>query len=338
MSSVIEISSAWKNLLTRAWPLWLLVVAMDLRADMGEPSQVGALRWLTDMRHAVSELNYKGVVAYLKDNQVESFQLFHASKSGLEQERLVSMNSPLREVVRSAEKVTCYFPDAKKVFVENKPTSRSVLLELPEDLTQLARYYRVNLQGQEYVARRLSQVVGIEPRDDYRYARLIWVDSDSKLPLKFEMLDEDGQTVEQMVFTSLSVEQSIPREDLDSSIQADAFTWQINQRETLPVDSLRWTLVGVPEGFQIVSYARLKRPPADHSVEHILLSDGFSSVSIYIEGQKGGLAREHPRKIGAINAHSVKIGDYFITVMGEVPAKTVQVIANGLRYQDKHEP
>jgi sigma-E factor negative regulatory protein RseB len=322
----------------RAWPLWLLAVAIDVGAEAAEPSQAAALGWLTGMQHSVADLNYKGVVAYLKDKQVESFQLFHASKGGVEQERLVSMNSPLREVVRNAERVACYFPDTKTVFVENKPSTRSVLLELPDDLTQLSRYYRVSLQGQEYVARRPSQVVGIEPRDGYRYARRIWMDMDSKLPLKFEMLEEGGQVVEQMVFTSLSIEPSIPREDLDPSFRADTFTWQTSQRETLPLDSLHWTLRDVPEGFQIVSYTRLKRPPNNRSVEHILLSDGFSSVSIYIEEQKGDMVKEHPKKIGAINAYSLKMDDSLITVMGEVPAKTVQVIANGLRYQDTHEP
>jgi sigma-E factor negative regulatory protein RseB len=330
--------SVWKRLIVRAWPLWLLVVAVDVRSEVAEPSQAAALGWLTGMQHSVAALNYKGVVAYLKDKQVESFQLFHASKGGVEQERLISMNSPLREVVRNAEKVACYFPDTKTVFVENKPSTRSVLLELPDDLTQLSRYYRVSLQGQEYVASRLSQMVGIEPRDGYRYARRIWMDLDSKLPLKFEMLEEGGQVVEQMVFTSLSIEPSIPREDLDPSVRADTFTWQTSQRETLPLDSLHWTLRDVPEGFQIVSYTRLKRPPNNRSVEHILLSDGFSSVSIYIEEQKEDAIKERPRKIGAINAYSLKMDGSLITVMGEVPAKTVQVIANGLRYQDAHEP
>jgi sigma-E factor negative regulatory protein RseB len=329
---------ACKRSIARLWPLWLLLMLMDASAAKAELSQSDPLKWLTDMQHAVSGLNYKGAVAYLKDQQVESFQLFHAAKSGVEQERLVSTNSPLREVVRNAEKVACYVPGKKKVFVEENPQERSFLLDLPKDLAQLTRYYRVNLQGQEYVASRLSQVIGIEPRDEYRYARLIWVDSDSKLPLKFEMLDEDGQTVEQMVFTSVSIEVSIPKEDLEPSVQADDFAWQTNHREPLSLNSLHWTLQSVPEGFQIVSYTRLKRSSAGSSVEHILLSDGFSSVSIYIEGYREGMSKEHPRKVGAINAHSERLNDYFVTVMGEVPAKTVQMIAKGLRHQDKRGP
>lgn len=329
------ISPLWTTILARIGLVWLLLAAMESRAEVVAPPPTTALQWLTDMRHAVSTLNYKGVVAYVKEKQVDSFQIYHASNAGVEQERLVSINSPLREVIRSAGKVTCYFPERKAMFIENKPSTQSSLLQLPEDLTRLTRHYRVGLQGQEYVAQRLARVVSIDPRDDYRYARLIWIDEDSKLPLKFELLDEEEQTLEEMVFTSLSVEHSIPATDLNPSVAADSFSRQVGEREVLPLGSLHWTLQNVPEGFQIVSYDRLKRQPSVHTVDHILLSDGVASVSVYIEEQKSRDSWEHPRQIGATHAHALKIDDFLITVMGEVPAKTVQAIAKGLRHREE---
>ncbi|MGX2039558.1 MucB/RseB C-terminal domain-containing protein [Methylocaldum sp. MU1018] len=285
------------------------------------------------MRQAVIHLNYRGIVAYLKDEHVESFQLFHAFAGGAEQERLVSMNSPLREVVRNAEKVACYFPDTKTVFVENKPSRRSVLLELPEDLKQLSKQYGFKLREQEYVAQRLAQMISIEPRDEFRYARRIWVDLESKLPLKFELISENGQVVEQMMFTSLSIEELIPQSDLDVSTRVDAFTWQIKQREAMPLESLKWALKSVPDGFQMISYTRLIRAPTESPIEHILLSDGFSSVSIYIDESGGDAIGDYQRKVGAINAQSRKIDRYLVTVMGEVPVRTVQAIAGGVHLQ-----
>jgi len=316
-----------------AWQICLMMFAAEAFGGTAELRQNDAIRWLMDMRQAVIHLNYRGVVAYLKDKHVESFQLFHAFTEGAEQERLVSMNSPLREVVRNAEKVACYFPDTKTVFVENKPQRRSVLLELPEDLKQLSRHYEFKLQAQEYAAQRLSQVISIEPRDDFRYARRIWVDVESKLPLKFELVGENNQVVEQMMFTSLSIEDAIPRSELNASTKVDTFTWQINRREAMPLKSLKWALKSVPDGFQMISYTRLIRTPTEHPVEHILLSDGFSSVSIYIDELGNDIVKGHQRKIGAINVHSRKIDRYLVTVMGEVPARTVQAIASGVHLQ-----
>jgi sigma-E factor negative regulatory protein RseB len=328
--------SEWvRSVVHSVLPVLLLAGGMAVRSEPVEPSATEALNWLTGMRQAVSHLNYKGVVAYLKDKQVESFQLFHSVAGGIEQERLVSMNSPLREVVRSADKVTCYYPDAKTAFVENKPSKHSLLMELPEDLSRLSRYYQLRLDSQEYVARRLSQSIHIIPRDDFRYARRLWIDVDSKLPLKFELMDDQGQVIEQMVFTSLEVEESIPVHDLDASTQVDALTWQVGQREILPPSSLNWSMENVPDGFQMISYTRLKRVNAEKPVDHILLSDGVSSVSIYVNEIKKDAVKAHPKRIGAINAYSRKIDHYRVTVMGEVPVKTVQTIADGLRYQDK---
>ena len=285
------------------------------------------------MRQASSQMNYKGIMAFSKNGQVESFQLFHSLHEGVERERLVSMDSPLREVIRNAEKVVCYYPDTKTAFVENKPSRHSMLLDLPEDLSKLTRYYSISLQDREYVANHQAQAINMIPRDDYRYARRIWLDVESRLPLKSELIDETGANVEQMVFTTLDIVPNINREELETTIPEGSVKWMVNQREMLSPASLNWSLEGVPEGFQMISYTRMKQSGAETPLDHLLLSDGLSSVSIYIDESKTDILKSHPRKVGALNAASRKIGQYQVTVMGEVPERTVQSIVDGLRYQ-----
>ena len=309
----------------------VLVLVCGL-APAEEQSSADAKEWLAATKQSVSRLNYRGMVAYLKDNRLESLKVFHRVSDGIEQERLLSVNSPMREVVRNAEKVTCYFPDSHSMFVENKSAQQSFLLDLPNDLTELAKHYMLSLGATEHVAQRLARLVSVEPLDDYRYGRRYWVDVVSKLPLKFELIDEHGQTVEQMVFNSLTVEDSMPAEELAPSTQVDA-SWKVKQNQTLPADSLIWTLEGVPDGFKMVSYTRLKRGRDNRTVDHILLSDGLSSVSIYIDDTKNEFFAVQPRKVGAINSYTRKLNQYLVTVMGEVPAKTVQSIGNGIRQQ-----
>ncbi len=298
-------------------------------------TQASGLEWLKDMRHAAMSLNYQGIVAYIKDQQVDSFRLYHSFSGGKETERLVSMNSPLREVVRSEGTISRYTSQDQQVAVETKPSNGSILLDLPDDPILLTKHYRINLRGQEFVAGQLAQVIALEPYDEYRYTRLIWVGTDSKLPLKFDVLNEDGISVEQMVFTSISTETEIAQKDLQSSVRSESAVANISHREQKPLESLNWTLSDVPEGFQIVSYVLMKRPPLDVPVEHILLSDGFSSVSIYIEKRKGAKAGQ-ARNIGAINVDTQSSNGFLLTVMGEVPIKTVKQIAKGLRYKQNH--
>ena len=202
-------------------------------------------------------------------------------------------------------------------------------MNLPEDPALLERYYRIHLRGQEYVAGALTQVVALEPRDEYRYSRLIWIDADTRLPLKLDVLNEDGQSVEQMVFMTINTKDPIAPTDLEPTSGARSAITQISHRETQPVKGLKWSIKDVPSGFQIVSYSTLKRPPSSMPVEHILLSDGFSAVSIYIEGGEGRKATG-TRKMGAINVDSVELDGHLVTVMGEVPLKTVSMIVHGV--------
>jgi sigma-E factor negative regulatory protein RseB len=301
------------------------------RATGAEPTEAKA--WLVAAKQAMAGLDYRGMVAYLKDNRVESLQVVHGVVNGIEQERLLSVNSPMREVIRNAGKVTCYFPETRSISVESKPTRDSFLLDIPSDLGALSRHYGFSLGKTEHVAQRLVQQISILPLDDFRYARKLWVDVESKLPLKYELVDENGQLLEQMVFTSIAVEKSTPAQDLAPTTKFDS-SWKIKQHENLPATSLIWTLDGVPDGFRMVSYSRLKRGPDNRAIDHILLSDGFSSVSVYIDQLMSDFFTAQPRKVGAINSYTRKLDEFLVTVMGEVPVKTVQSIGNGIHRQE----
>jgi sigma-E factor negative regulatory protein RseB len=207
------------------------------------------------------------------------------------------------------------------------------LIDLPGNLAELSKHYSFSLGEVEYVARRQARIVSIAPKDDWRYGRKLWIDVENKLPLKFEWLDGAGQVLEEMVFNSLAVEPSIPAEELVPSTQIDS-SWKTKQHEILPADSLLWTLDGVPDGFHMMSYTRLKRGSNNRAIDHILLSDGVSSVSIYIDELMNEIFTAQPRKVGAINSYTRKLDKYLVTVMGEAPEKTVQSIGDGIRLQN----
>ena len=299
-----------------------------------EKSQSG-IEWLKSMRKAVSNLNYQGSVSYIKDQQVDSFKLFHCRVDGIEKERLVSMNSPLREVVRSGSSISRYAQDSQDVVVETRPSEQSLLVALPDDPSVLEKVYRITLMGREYVAGLQTQVVALEPLDGFRYGRILWIDTSTRLPLKLDVLNEDGQSVEQMVFTSINTKEAVSSRELEPTLKPLHPKVQISHRESLPLRDLRWTLANVPEGFQIVSYGTLRKPPSMATVEQMLLSDGFSAVSIYIEPREGRQP-QGLRRMGSVNADVIDLKGQLVTVMGEVPLRTVELIAKGLGEKIAH--
>lgn len=312
--------------------LGLLGLAMTAVAVETEPDPVD---WLRSMRQAVSTRSFQGHVTYIKDQKVDTFRLFHAQVDGVDREHLISTSSPLREVVRVGRTVSRYAQDAQQVAVEVRPMDQSLLMALPEDPKVLERYYQFSLRGREYVAGLLTQVVALEPRDPYRYSRLFWIDVATRLPLKLDVLNEDGQSVEQVLFTALNARDPVPLKDLEPTLRGSQPITQISHREPQALKDLRWTLTKVPDGFQIVALTTLKKPQSDSAVDQILLSDGFSAVSIYIE-PKDNRAATGPRRMGAVNVEVLTRGDHLVTVMGEVPMPTIQLIGKG--FSEKTHP
>jgi sigma-E factor negative regulatory protein RseB len=308
---------------------WLLGLFAVLYCGSNACADLNAQGLLAEMRFAMSHLNYRGTATYSKNNQVEILRVYHGVVDGVEHERILSVNSPMREVIREQGKVSCYFPETRSLSIEERGAQRAFLVSLPDDLSGLAQYYTIKSGEVEFVAQRSARVISIEPRDAYRYKRTLWVDVETHLPLKYELIDENGNVLEQMQLSDLSLENKLPASDLLASTHPDA-GWTVKHNENLPADKLRWTLSNVPEGFRLISYSRLRRSANEHQVDHILLSDGLSSVSVYTDELPGGSLSMQHRKMGAVNLYTRKIDKHQITVLGEVPLKTVEAIGDGI--------
>lgn len=302
------------------------------KASASESEPVSGNQWLALMSQAMHKLNYQGTVVYLRDNRVETMKLYHVVGNGFEQERLVSLNDPMIEVIRDADKVTCYFPDTRTIVVDYKPTQRSFLLSLPDDLSGENKLYRVTPRDKARVTKRVTQIISIDPIDNLRYGRRIWIDIESKLPLKHQVFDEQGNIVEQMMFTSFSIEDAIPLKLLSAETNIDEFSWQVRNKESIPVQHQKWLFRLIPDGFKQILYTRRKMPASKQPVEHILLSDGFASVSVYIDQIESAGFEPRQKALGVVNSYSLQYENHQITVMGEVPAVTVKMIGDGIYF------
>lgn len=309
------------------------VQAFEVFSDEG--SGQTASQWLTEMSEAVKNLNYQGTVVYFRDKKAETIRVYHAQTEGVEKERIVALNSPMREVIRSDQEVACYLPDTRLVYVNRQSRKRSFLVRLPENLEGDSQFYEFLLNGREYVIQKESQIVELKPKDDFRYGRKIWIDLKTRLPLKFEMIGENGELVEQMMFTDLEVVDHLPPETLALSAKLDASDWEVRGSESQPDGNENWIFDGIPRGFKQVFHRRSILPTDQHAVEHILFSDGFSSVSVYVDKQGNDNVAAYHKQWGAINSYSRLMDGYQITVLGAVPAKTVQAIGDGINYLEQ---
>ena len=160
-----------------------------------EQAEVKAL--LERMAEAVRVLDYQGTFVYLQNNQLEALEIEHRRGESGTRERLFSLNGSAREVVRDGATVTCILPDLDSVLVDQRVAQGSFPDLLGIGIDELAENYRFEWLGHDRVAGRAAQVVAIVPRDNLRYGYRLYLDRDSGLPLKLDLMDEAGDPVEQ---------------------------------------------------------------------------------------------------------------------------------------------
>jgi sigma-E factor negative regulatory protein RseB len=183
------------------------------------------------------------------------------------------------------------------------------------------------------VAGRQTEVVGIIPRDGLRYGYRFYLDRESGLPLKSDLMGQQADPIEQVMFTSLDI---LPG-GRAGPVSADPAP-QSPQPVASPLvsESLPWQFESLPSGFVPVMHDDWI-DSAGQPVEHFVLSDGLASVSVYIESNPTeGL--NGATRIGAVHAAGNRVSGHQITVVGEVPSVTVEAVLASIRHNGGERP
>jgi len=296
-------------------------------------ADLSAIDYLQKMTSALQSLNYRGTMVYNSGAKVESMQVFHKSGPSGELERLIHLSGQPREVLRKNDVVTCYMPDIRSVMVGKRSFAPSFSNQFALNSSSGVSFYTVQLNGEGRVAGKFARRLLISPKDGYRYGYRLWLDKDTSLLLKSELLDARGKTLEQVMFAEVEVVNNIPDAMLNTSINSDSFTWHRGSANNTANDSssLRWRLVGLPQGFTLSEFGHRDLPNSDSGADHLVVSDGLATVSVYIE--IFGVDSQSvigATQFGALNVYGKILGDHKITVVGEVPELTVKMIADAV--------
>jgi sigma-E factor negative regulatory protein RseB len=297
-----------------------------------------ALQFLNNMANALQTLNYHGTVVYLQNGQIESMKIVHKIGEQGEFERVVHLSGEAREVIRTNDVVTCYFSDSQSVLVDKQRFKNYLIPSQIENYDDFAPLYTFLVDGEDRVAGKKAQVVVIIPKDNYRYGYRLWLDQSNWLLLKSEMRNATGETVEQLMFTDVHVVDSIPESMLKPGIASEKFTWfngeLSNEHDSLrQMDGLGWHAANLPSGYLIKDHYSQAMPGNNTPVEHMVISDGLATVSVYIEPFSAeSQTFVGASNVGATNIFGSIIDDYHVTVVGVVPESTVQIIATSIRH------
>jgi sigma-E factor negative regulatory protein RseB len=293
---------------------------------------------LERMIKAVENLSYEGTFVYIHGQKTETMQIVHTRDERGQRERLVSLTGEPREVIRDDNILTCIWPASRAVVIEPR---RSRLGGLPAAIPDRGfgpdSPYSFGLEGEQRIAGLPCRTVKIEPKDDLRYGHRLCINEESGMLLKSEMLDHEGNTIEQFMFTSIQFPSTVSDDRFVPVMKGEGFaTYRVDSQPNhseLPPDP-GWKVRDIPAGFQLTSVTKRPMAANQNPVQHMVLSDGLATVSVFIS-----LAPSlddlyvGTTQSGALNAMAVPAGDYQVTVVGEVPRATVQMIADSVFHE-----
>ena len=294
--------------------------------------------WLKRMDHALTTRNYDGTFAHWQGGRVEMLRIIHRVQDGIVSERLASLDGSGREFIRTGASLTCYLPDRRTVLVEQRPAQES-LVSFPTLNDQTASFYDIREVGHTRLNHRDTHVVSVSPKDEYRYGYRLWIDESTAMPLKSQLDDAHGQVIEQIVFANLTLSSRIPDAAFRPEISTEGFQWLRNDAAPQPQPGTAapaWAAVSLPPGFRMTARSAQILPGSAGPVDHLVFTDGFASVSVFVERQtapSGQPPVPESAAVGSSSAFSTVVDGHKITAVGEVPPATVRFIASQLKAQ-----
>lgn len=287
--------------------------------------------WLMRMAEAMRKQAYEGTLVYEHDDRLESMAIVHGYIDGQEYERLRVLNGAPFEIIREGEKVTCVWPAKRRMLVDQRPGDL-LAPKPPRDLRSLPGHYRAELGETERVAGREARILRIEGEDRYRYGYRMWIDTETGLLLRSDLIGREDTVYERIMFTDIEPLDTVGLERFEPSLEGEAYSRHGDpSADSTRLENPDWEMADLPPGFRLVSHRNQAMPPHGEAVQHSVYTDGLASVSIFVEpAGSDAMPLRGLSRMGAVHAFGREVEGHQVTVVGEVPAATVKHIGLGV--------
>lgn len=299
-----------------------------------------ARSWLTRMHEAAGRRNFLGTFVVSADGSIYSSRIAHYCDGANQYERIEPLDGLRRQVYRHNDQVVSLWPHNRLAVLETRQLMSQFPALLSSGVGRIVEHYQVRPLGEGRVAGYDAQVLLLTPRDGLRFGYRLWAEKSSGLLLRAEVLDEHEVVLEASAFSELLIGVK-PQTELVTKAMKRLDGYRI-ERPLIGVTELRaegWSLREAPAGFEAVSTVRRTGMAIDGAPEssaqapmlQAIYSDGLTHVSVFIEPfQPAVHRRESLMAMGATQTLMRRQGDWWITVVGDVPVPTLRSFAFGM--------
>ena len=233
-------------------------------------------------------------------------------------------------MIRVNDQVTYFEPQSEPYSLKTDSIAGPIPEVLFKDIQRLSEHYDFVLGGKGRIAGRAAQLVRIESKDEHKYNYWIWLDMESALLLKAAYVNHQGEALEQLQLTHISVtEQPAP---MLLEVLNRNFPTPLPESELEGVDSssTNWKISWLPAGFELLKSDRHKLDLNNELTDYYLYSDGFVEVSVFIQRPLPGKRLSGALTSGATTVYVHNGGNFDVSVVGNVPSLTAKAIAESV--------
>ena len=285
---------------------------------------------LLEMANAVHNRNFDASFVVVKGKSMEPYRWVHAKQGETELEHLSLLNGAGLEMIRVNDQVTYFEPQSEPYSLKTDSIAGPIPEVLFKDIQQLSEHYDFVLGGKGRIAGRAAQLVRIESKDEHKYNYWIWLDMESGLLLKAAYVNHQGEALEQLQLTHISVtEQPAPMllEVLNRNFPTPL---PENELEGVDSSSTNWEISWLPAGFELLKSDRHKLDLNNELTDYYLYSDGFVEISVFIQRPLPGKRLSGALTSGATTVYVHNGGNFDVSVVGNVPSLTAKAIAESV--------
>ncbi|WP_153446296.1 sigma-E factor regulatory protein RseB [Vibrio algicola] len=288
---------------------------------------VSAEALLHQMSEASQTLSYEMSYILIKKNSIEPLLYRHAVDKNKQLAHLVYLSGPIREVIRRADEVSYVEPGIEPFSISSGSMVGPIIPMINTNIDQLAQLYDFVKMGRAREAGAACQVIRVVPKDGLRYSYVVWIDERTKLPLRADLVERNGEVLEQYRTISYAVSEHITNilERLNTIELPDVLT--IPKPQPTLAD---WKVSWVPNGFKANDLNRYRIPITDSVVESQLYSDGLFSFSVYVSDLDSPDSKAQIYRQGRRTLQTFVKDNKEISVIGDIPAVTAKRIADSV--------
>lgn len=310
----------------------LMPLATPLLAGEPKAGERSVVDWLVRMHEASRQRAYVGTLVVSAGSAMSSSRIWHVCDGKQQMERVETLTGEPRTTIRRNNEVITFVP-ASKVALLEKRESLGVFPELLRTpSSQIAAFYQSRERPADRVAGHLSDVVDIEPKDALRFGYRIWSEKKTGLVVKMQTLGEQGAVLEQVAFTELQLDAPVRMDKLQQMMN-DTKGYEL-QRPVLHKTTAQaegWQLRESVPGFTPMSCHTREATPGGRAPMQWVFSDGLATVSLFVEPfDPARHQKESVAVMGATHSLTQRVGDFWLTAMGEVPMSTLRRFAANL--------